>query len=125
VENAVWHFLCLARSAGVKKARRAMLKIGKDKRVPMTEVYALYAGKIKPEDVLKAAMKTDAEAKPEIRRHQLFYAHLYLGLYYEVMGHEKRAREHMIKAAKDYVIGHYMGDVARVHLARMLKTNQK
>jgi lipoprotein NlpI len=91
----------------------------------MMEVYALYAGKSKPEEVLEAAKTTDKNAKPEVRRHQLFYAHLYLGLYYEVIGNKKLAREHITKAAKDYVIGHYMGDVARVHLARMLKKNKR
>ena len=44
VENAVWHYLCNARAVGVEKARAAILKIGKDGRVPMMEVYALYVG---------------------------------------------------------------------------------
>jgi lipoprotein NlpI len=121
VENAVWHFLCVARSDGIEKARKAMLKIGKDKRIPMMEVYDLYLGKIKPEDVLTAAKKVDANAKPEVLRGQLFYAHLYLGLYYEVKGDRKKALEHMTQAAKKYVIGHYMGDVARVHLQLLTK----
>ena len=43
VENAVWHFLCVAREDGVEKARAAMLKIGKDRRVPMMQVYELFA----------------------------------------------------------------------------------
>jgi lipoprotein NlpI len=124
VENAVWHFLCVARSDGVAKARKSMLKIGKDSRVPMMEVYALYRGKAKPADVLNAANKVEKGAKPELKQQQLFYAHLYLGLYYEVTGDKKRALEHMTRAAKDYVIGHYMGDVARVHL-RLLQKEAK
>ncbi len=121
VENAVWHFLCVARSSSVAKARKALLKIGEDTRVPMMEVYALFAGKAKPEDVLAAAKKTAKGTKPEVKKEQLFYAHLYLGLYYEVLGNKKLARDHMQKAARDYLIGHYMGDVARVHLALMEK----
>jgi lipoprotein NlpI len=113
VENAVWHYLCNARVVGVEKARAAMLKIGKDRRVPMTEVYALYAGKAKPDDVLKAARAGNPKEE-ELKRH-LFYAHLYLGLYYEAEGDKEKAREHITKAADDYRIGHYMGDVARVH----------
>src|SRR5262245_60501230 len=54
VENAVWHFLCVARKDGVAKARAGMLKIGKDKRVPMMQVYDLFKGKLKPADVLAA-----------------------------------------------------------------------
>ena len=47
--------------------------------------------------------------------HRLFYAHLYLGLYYDSLGDKKQALEHMTRAAGDYKISHYMGDVARVH----------
>jgi lipoprotein NlpI len=113
VENAAWHYLCNARAAGVEKARKEILKIGKDGRVPMMVVYALYAGKAKPEDVLKAARAGNPDEK-ELKG-RLFYAHLYLGLYYEAEGDRKKAREHITKAADDYNVGHYMGDVARVH----------
>jgi lipoprotein NlpI len=115
VENAVWHFLCVAKKDGLKKARASLLPIKKDARVPMMEVYGLYAGKLKPEDVLAAARK----GKGAARDRQLFYAHLYLGLYYEVAGDKKKAREHIKQAAGKYRIGHYMGDVARVHWKRM------
>jgi lipoprotein NlpI len=113
VENAVWHYLCNARAAGVEKARAAMLKIGKDRRVPMMEVYALYAGRAKPEDVLAAA-RAGQPGADELKK-RLFYAHLYLGLYYESLGDRMKAREHIGKAADDYRIEHYMGDVAAVH----------
>lgn len=113
VENAVWHYLCAARLVGTEKARMSILKIGKDKRVPMMQVYELYSGRIKPADVL-AAVKTGQPAADELH-HRLFYAHLYLGLYYDSLGDKKQALEHMTKAAGDYKISHYMGDVARVH----------
>ncbi|MBI3850490.1 MAG: tetratricopeptide repeat protein [Verrucomicrobia bacterium] len=114
VENAVWHFLCVARADGVEKARAALIPIKGDARVPMMEVHALFAGKTKPEDVLKAA---GAGGPPTLRlNHQLFYAHLYLGLYFEALGDDKQAREHIAKAAGEFQTGDYMGDVARVHL---------
>jgi lipoprotein NlpI len=113
VENAVWHFLCNARLVGVEKARTEVLKIGKDRRVPMMQVYDLYRGKIKPEDVLAAA---EAGNPPEeLKKQQLFYAHLYLGIYQDVLGDKKKALEHLTLAAGKYRIGHYMGDVAQVH----------
>jgi lipoprotein NlpI len=113
VENAVWHFLCAARLDGVEKARASLLKIGNDKRVPMMEVYSLFAGKLKPADVLAAAQ---AGNLPEEKKNvQLFYAHLYLGLYAEASGDKKAALEHLTLAADKYRIGHYMGDVAAVH----------
>jgi lipoprotein NlpI len=120
VENAVWHYLCTARLLGADKARASLLKIGKDVRVPMMEVYALFGGKAKPEDVLAAAK----EGSPRLQRQQLFYAHLYLGLYAEVNGDKKKALEHLEKAAGEYKIGHYMGDVARVH-AELLRKEMK
>jgi lipoprotein NlpI len=113
VENAVWHYICNARLVGAEKARAALLKIGKDRRVPMTEVYALFAGKATPDDVLKAA-RAGNPSKEELRRH-LFYAHLYLGLYYEAEGDKEKARQHITKAADDYAEENYMDDVARVH----------
>jgi lipoprotein NlpI len=112
VENAVWHFLCNARLVGLDKARAQLLKIGKDKRVPMMQVYDLFAGKLKPDDVLQAAK--EGAGKEENTR--LFYAHLYLGLYAEAAGDKKKALEHLTEAAEKHKIGHYMWDVARVHM---------
>ncbi len=122
VENAVWHFLCAARKDGVEKARANMLKIGKDGRPPMMEVYALYKGDLKPADVLAAAQRDDLRG--EKRKQALFYAHLYLGLYYDVTGDKAKALEHLTEAAGKYRIGHYMGDVARVHEAILRKENK-
>src|SRR5262249_51521705 len=105
-------FLCNARLVGLDKARGQLLKIGKDKRVPMMQVYDLFAGKLKPEDILKAVKEGDPLAKEE--NYRLFYAHLYLGLYAEAAGDKKKALEHLTDAEK-HKIGHYMWDVARVH----------
>jgi len=122
VENAVWHFTCVRRKDGKKKARESVLKIGKDGRKPMMQVYDLYRGKIEPDDVLKAA--NEGKLTDEQRKPQLFYAHLYLGIYYDLEGDDKKAVEHLDKAANKYKIGHYMGEVARIH-HELLKKKQK
>jgi lipoprotein NlpI len=114
VENAVWRYLCMARLAGVDKARAALLKIGNDRRVPMMTVYELFSGRAKPEDVLAAAQAGNPPAD-ELKL-RLFFAHLYLGLYYEAAGDKTRALEHLKKAANNYRVKGYMGDVARVHV---------
>jgi lipoprotein NlpI len=119
VENAVWHYLCVARMAGPEKARASILKIGNDKRVPMMQVYALYSGQAKPEDVLASVQ--EGKPAPDELNQRLFYAHLYLGLYHEVAGDKKQALEHMKQAAEEHKIGHYMWDVARVHLDLLRK----
>jgi lipoprotein NlpI len=116
VENAAWHFLCAARESGVTNAQKAMLTSGRDSRVPMDEIYALYRGTGSVENVLTAAARAVSDPK---QQDALFYAHLYLGLYFDVTGQPARAREHMSKAAKDFAIPYYMGDVARVHLRKL------
>jgi lipoprotein NlpI len=119
VENAVWRFLCQARdpAVGFEKAQKQILPIRDDRRVPMMHVYALYQGKLTPDDVLTAAKAGDPS---EDTLHQrLFYAHLYLGLYHEVRGDLAAAKKHIAEAERRK-IGHYMWDVAAVH-ARVLK----
>lgn len=122
VENAVWHFLCNAKLKGVDKARDDMLKIGKDDRVPMMVVYDLFMDKCKPADVLKAAEV--GEVLTELRKQQLFYAHLYLGLYFDALGDKRTALEHMSLAGGKYRLG-YMGDVAHVHAELLGKETKK
>ena len=112
VENAVWRFMCMAKVDGMEKARKAILKIGDDRRVPMRQVYDLFKGDLKPEDVMKAAKAGNPPEKQ--LNSQLFYAHLYVGIYYDLAGDRKKALEHL-NAAVDHRIGHYMWDVARVH----------
>lgn len=113
VENAVWHFLCAARERGVTNARSSMLTVGPDARIPMKEIDALYRGTGSVEKVLSVAGEAG-------QRQALFYAHLYLGLYFDVLGDEDKASEHIGKAAKaadEFGTENYMGDVARVHRA--------
>ena len=113
VENAVWHYLCVARLSGIEKARAGMIKIEGDSRVPMMRVYAMYLGTASAADVLKEA--ETGEATVEERKMRLFYAHLYIGLYQEAAGQLDQAREHILLAAQKYAGDDYMGDVARVH----------
>jgi len=118
VENAVWHFLCTARLSGLDAARASLIPITGDSRVPMAQVQSLFAGKATPQDVLKAAEGGDP--KSPNRNGQLFYAHLYLGLYYEATGDDLKCREHIQKAVTQFPSDSPMGDVARVH-AQVLK----
>lgn len=119
VENAVWRFLCTARDQGVAPARKALLKIKQDRRVPMMEVYGLFAGKSKPDAVLAAARAGDP-APAELKQ-RLFYAEYYLGLYDEATGDDQAARRHMEAAVKNKLAGHYMWDIAKVHLDLLKK----
>jgi lipoprotein NlpI len=112
VENAAWHFLCVARMESPEKAKQALLPVGLDSRAPMSEVYRLYKGELTPDDVLKAA-GSGVESQ--------FFAHLYVALYYEVTGDAAKAREHITTASdKKYSSAGYMHMVAVVH-RRLMK----
>lgn len=119
VENSAWHYLCNARANTPKKAREDLIPVTKDTRVPMKEVMELFAGKIKPVDVLDAAEK--AKLGEEDRKEARFYANLYVALYYESEGDAKKCLEHMTAAVEKYEIGHYMWDVGAIHLKLLKK----
>jgi lipoprotein NlpI len=112
VENAAWHFLCVARAESPAKARAALLPVGPDSRVPMRQVYDMFRGAMTPGQV-EAAGGTALDSQ--------FYAQLYLGLYFEALGDAARARRHIAAAADPRYrnAGGYMHMVARVHLDRL------
>jgi lipoprotein NlpI len=122
-ENSAWHFLCNAKLNGIEKARKELIPSAGDNRVPMREIQALFAGLGSARQVLEAAEAGDVS--DATRRNHRFYAHLYVGLYFEALGDAKQAREHIEKAAVDFSMDHYMGDVARVHLQLLKQKEQE
>ena len=109
VENAVWHFLCVAQAESAEVARTQLLPVGPDGRVPMREVYQMFQGTLMPMQVLDAAGNNPSGQ---------FFAHLYLGLYFEAIKKPIEALDHIKMAAADRYsrVGGYMHMVARVHL---------
>lgn len=112
VENAAWHFACVARQADPAAARAALLPVGDDPRVPMRHILALFSGDASADEVVAAA---DAGAETA-RRNQRCYAHLYLGLHAEACGDMDEARRHMLLAAGPFSMNHFMGRVAQLHV---------
>ena len=111
VENAAWHFLCLARApkGSVESARKSLIAVANDTRVPMAQIQQLFAGSKTPEDVLRAGEEAGGTAK--------FYADLYVGLYYEARGLTDDSLRLIARAADNPAARKgYMGDVARVHV---------
>jgi len=108
VENPAWHFLCVARAQSPEKARAALLPVGPDQRSPMREIYQMFRGTMSPDAVLAAA-GNGLSAR--------FFAELYVGLYYEATGDDRRALEHLRTAASDRYAsaGGYMHTVAKLH----------
>ena len=113
VENAVWHYLCKAKVDGLESAREHLIPIRRDTRTPMSQVWDLFAGTGSVKDVLEAANLIGPSGEPS--RQSQCYAHLYLGLYFEINGDEAKAAEHIALAATTYSMNNYMGKVALVH----------
>ena len=108
VENAAWHFLCVARSESPEAARSALLPVGPDRRIPMSEVYEMFRGDLSPAEVLQAGGDVPLAQ---------FYAYLYAGLYLEALGDEEGGLSYMRTAAEDrFRGGGYMHTVARIHV---------
>ena len=110
VENAAWHFLCVAGSESPERARAALLPVGPDPRRPMEEVYGLFSGSQTADEVMAAANgRVGAE----------FYAHLYVGLHAEANGDREEAFAHISEAAADKYarVDGYMHTVARIHVS--------
>ena len=106
VENAAWHFLCVARLESPDAARAALLPVGLDGRSPMPEIYEMFQGQMTPDEVLESVTAA---------RSSEFYARLYVGLYYDALGDGDRAREHIRIAADDRFGSGYMQSVAQIH----------
>jgi lipoprotein NlpI len=76
----------------------------------MAQIYEMFRGKLSPQAVVSAAGDQLASQ---------FYAQLYLGLYFEALGNERGAGEHIEAAASDRFssAGGFMHTVAKVHLS--------
>ena len=83
----------------------------------MTEIYRMFRNDLSPEGVIEAAQQAPSRA----RERALFYAHLYVGLYYEATGSDTVARGHLVSAADEAYarVGGYMHTVARVHVEQL------
>jgi len=111
VENAVWHFLCVTRApkGSMEAARKHLIQVTRDSRIPMAQIQQMFAGTMTPEEVLRVGEgKGDAAS---------FYANLYVGLYYEALGRDDESLRLVTRAADNPAASkNYMGDVARVHV---------
>ena len=121
VENAVWHVVCLAPSIGFEQAQSKMLPIEFDARIPMMDIYRLFRGEGKPEDVMRAARR--GNPTPQQLNDRLMYANLYLGLYHESKGELDQSRKYLETAAQKHRNDNYMWDVARVHAKSRRKSD--
>lgn len=114
VENSAWYFLCLAKTQGIEAARQAVLPSRGDARPPMMSILKMFQGEMTPEAVIQAA--NDNSIAAQRRASAVFYAQLYVGLYYDALGQKEQAAEHL-RLSREIDLSGYMPDVARVYLA--------
>ena len=117
IENGLWRMLSQAEIEGLPAAQKALFKYEPKRRPPFPLLYGLYAGKTKPEDVLEHA--TDGATGDTELKTRLFYAHLYLGMWFVAKRYRPAAIAHLEKAVA-LRSNDYMWYVAR-HQLRVLK----
>lgn len=116
VEAAAWHYLAVARHSGEASAQDRLLEIKEDKRIPMMQVYEMLKGSLSPGRVLAAARSGEPSPRELLR--SMFYANLYIGLYFEASGQSNLAQIYLRRASAGETFGDftldYMREVARV-----------
>lgn len=115
VENAAWHFLCVAKMAGLSDAKKLVLPAPGDSRIPMNEIRRLLidGDEQRVWDAVNALPEGSAD-----RQEAEFYANLYLGLYAHALNQRAKAERLVGAAAKTDQVN-YMTDVARVYLTEI------
>jgi lipoprotein NlpI len=118
-ENGIWRYLAQSRASGLEKARAGLLEYSKDDRPPLPDLYAMFAGKLTPEEVLQRIQQADITDSERDKRQ--FYADLYIGLDAATRDDKLTAEKHLRQAVANpwgqEARGGpgYMWQVARVH----------
>ena len=114
VENSVWQLLCQSRLTSVEEARKSMIPIDSDPRIPMKQVFDMFAGSGSPKEVIAAS---GYDKDNIVRNFSTYHGWLYVGLFHEMMGDQAASIEAMKTALKcQPVIAGLMGNVAEGHL---------
>lgn len=115
VENAAWHFLCVAKMANIDQAKKLVLPAPGDTRVPMNEIRRLLIDGNEQRVLDAVKQLTEGSSAHETAT---FYANLYLGLYADAVGNQTKAMR-LMRDATTYKQVNYMADIARVYLSEL------
>lgn len=117
VENAAWHFLCVAKAESFEKAHELILPAPNDPRIPLEEIHQmLTTGNTDLVEQRISQTPADSNARSEAK----FYGDFYLGLYADARGDKEKALQFLRRTAKA-APHHYMGDIARVYARHLSK----
>jgi lipoprotein NlpI len=127
-ENGIWRYLSQHKAKGQKHARQGLLKYEKDDREPFPAVYKLFAGQLRPDQILNQIAAANI-SKTE-REKRTFYAELYIGLNELVERRPGSAQKHLHAAVatewpRTAGFGpNYMWHVGRLQLNRLRQTKK-
>ena len=115
VENAAWHFLCVAKADGIDEARRLALPAPNDRRIPMRQILQRLsaAGDTEQYDAAIESATESMQGKIGYASAKL-YADLYRGMIADAEG-ETDVAKRLLSAAAATSLTHYMADIARVY----------
>ena len=117
IENGLWRMLSQAEVEGLPAAQKALFQYEPKRRPPFPLLHDLYSGKAKPEAVLEHAVDS-ASGEADLKT-RLFYAHLYLGMWFVAKRDRPTAIVYLEKAVALRSTD-YMWYVAR-HQLKVLK----
>ena len=116
-ENGIWRFMSQYKASGLAVARKGLLKYEKDDRPPYPWLYAMFAGKLEPQEVFSQI--DGAGFSESYKTRVLFHAYLYVGIFLELTEDDPgKALPYLRKAASNEYgrsTGTYMWQVARIH----------
>lgn len=121
-ENGVWKFFSQAKADGIEKARKEMLVYTRFDREPFPSIYAMLAGTMSPEALLKEVSAKGLENDSRV----VFFAKYYAGIHHTFTG----KKEDGLKLVKEAVAlfspesagrdgPGYMWHSARLHAAQL------
>lgn len=119
-ENGIWKFLADVKLIGLERARKAMLPYTRFDREPFPVLYAMFAGRLTGDQLLADLASRQLTGDPRV----MFFAHYYVGLHEELLGHRARAIELLGRAVASEAgrtegTPTYMWQVARLHYERL------
>jgi lipoprotein NlpI len=119
-ENGIWKFLAQAKVDGVEKARKEMLVYERFDREPFPTLYAMFAGKMTPDEFFADLEKRGLSNDEGV----MFFANYYGGLGEDLRGNRAKAVELLGKAVASSLADSprgpgYMWQVARLQWEKL------
>lgn len=121
IENGLWRLMCIAEEEGIEVARESMFAYPSRRRPPFPALLDLYMGTGKVDTVFEAAQAEGLSPSEQTNRR--FYAHYYVGKYYELIGERDKARTEIEKALKQ-PLRHFMYFCAEADAKRLTESSE-